>query len=335
MNSSKYLRISLKLLAFFCIALLVLVIIFFAITSITPIPISFVIRKIFDTPISTEPNNYFLYENEVSLIKNISYPSKYKNNVADLYLPKEGSNHPLIIWIHGGAYVGGDKRDVKEYATVLAANGYAVFSANYERAPESKYPNQIRQIEEIYKFAAKESEKYNLDLNNLFLAGDSAGAHMISQFALIQTSLEYANIMNFNQVMDIDTIKGILLYCGPYNVRKIDEIKNKTISFLFSQAAWAYFGSKNWQRDFGDVATIKNHVTAKFPPVFITDGNSSFKEHALELIEELRKLNTETDYFFPDNKSSLHEYQFKLDTDDGMRSIELTLNFLKEKQKTD
>lgn len=40
--------------------------------------------------------------------KEISYPSKYKNNNMDIYTPKvEKKKLPILFWMHGGAYVGG------------------------------------------------------------------------------------------------------------------------------------------------------------------------------------------------------------------------------------
>jgi len=41
---------------------------------------------------------------------------------------------PVVIWIHGGAFVGGDKKDVRTYASAICANGYNVVSMNYEMA---------------------------------------------------------------------------------------------------------------------------------------------------------------------------------------------------------
>lgn len=63
---------------------------------------------------------------------------------------------------------------------------------NYALAPEEQYPVPIYQITEMYKHLLVRQDEYELDLNQLFLAGDSAGAHMISQFALIQTNEIYA-----------------------------------------------------------------------------------------------------------------------------------------------
>ena len=333
--NNKYLKRILKILLWGAGIIISLAIVFVILVNITPIPTSLVIRKIFDKSPATKPSNYENFYNKVHVVKNLEYPSKYKDNKADLYLPKTGDSFPIIIWVHGGGFVGGDKTDTKEYATMLSSYGYAVLSINYQRAPELNYPNQLKQLEEAYNYLVSISSSYNIDISNLFFAGDSAGAHLVAQFSLIQTSTEYANKINFNQVVPKKDIKGLLLYCGPFNVSKISEIKNRYISFIFSQAAWAYFGNKNWEKLYGDITTIKNHVTKDYPPVFITDGNTlSFEEHARELVTVLE--NKEifvSSYFIPKEIKAIHEYQFKLDTDIGMKSLDLTLEFLEQYKK--
>ena len=323
-------KLMIKLLKYFILIILCIVTLFIIIVNITPNLISKIVRREFNKGIATKPKNYEKYVEKVNRIVDLRYSSKYADNLFDLYLPKESENHPIIIWLHGGAFVGGDKKDVEEYATLLAARGYAVLSANYERAPELKYSNQLKQIEEIYSYTLKIAQTYNLNTEDLYLAGDSAGAHLVAQFTLIQTSEEYASIMNFNQIVPENGIKGLLLYCGPYNVQKIKDVKNKIAAFLFSQTSWAYFGTKNWEEKYGEIATIKHHIPKTFPRVFITDGNTgSFEEHAKELAIELEKKQISVATFFiPKETKTNHEYQFKLDTEAGLNSLEETIKFL-------
>ena len=50
---------------------------------------------------------------------------------------------PCIVWVHGGAYAGGDKEDVTAYAKHLASFGYIVISMNYSLAPKAQYPTPL------------------------------------------------------------------------------------------------------------------------------------------------------------------------------------------------
>ncbi|APH17125.1 alpha/beta hydrolase fold family protein [Clostridium sporogenes] len=109
----------------------------------------------------------------------------------------EESKCPTIIRGHGGAFVGGDKEQVDIFATTLASNGYVVLLMNYELAPEAKYPISIMQLEEFYSHIASIKTKYSIDKNQLFFAGDSAGAQIVSQFLAIQTNKEFPDKMRF------------------------------------------------------------------------------------------------------------------------------------------
>ena len=96
------------------------------------------------------PPGYEEEEKKVSVKKDLRYPSEYPQNTWDLYLPKDEKNvpWPLVLWVHGGGFVGGDKYGVSNICVLLAAKGYAVASMNYAWAPENVFPVQIRQIGE-------------------------------------------------------------------------------------------------------------------------------------------------------------------------------------------
>jgi len=80
----------------------------------------------------------------------------------------------------------------------------------------------------------------------IFFAGDSAGAQIASQFVDIQTNKELAKNMGMQQIIREDSIKGALLYCGPYDVKLLDNSKgNHLLKFLLGQSAWSYIREKN------------------------------------------------------------------------------------------
>ena len=70
----------------------------------------------------------------------LTYESKYKENTYDIYYPKQQGPVPVLFWVHGGGFVGGDKSGVKEFATKLVSDAnIAVVAMNYELAPDSEY----------------------------------------------------------------------------------------------------------------------------------------------------------------------------------------------------
>ncbi|WP_256972867.1 alpha/beta hydrolase [Clostridium botulinum] len=325
-----------KIVLILCILIITPVII----VNATPTPVALITRKMFEKQIPTKPSNYQVYENKVVKIKDLSYKSKDKKNNYDVYIPKgaEKIKCPTIIWVHGGAFVGGDKKQVDIFATTLASNGYVILSMNYELAPEAKYPIPIMQLEEFYSHIASIKTKYPIDENQLFFAGDSAGAQIVSQFLAIQTNKAFADKMGSKQIVPKDSIKGALLYCGPYD---IEQPANPNTSFLtkfwLNQTAWVYIGKRNYQdsEEIKEMSTV-NYVTKDFPPSFITDGNTaSFESHGKELAKKLEQNNVEaqTLFFSKEQYITEHEYQFKLDNEPGFKVLQDSINFLKNHTK--
>src|SRR5580765_3753607 len=70
---------------------------------------------------------------------------------ADVYRHRQKADRPVVVWIHGGALIGGHRgqvpRRVKEH--ILTA-GYALISLDYRLAPETKLPDIIQDIEDAF-----------------------------------------------------------------------------------------------------------------------------------------------------------------------------------------
>ena len=321
--------------------LLVVVLSLGLVFNISPVAGSLLIRKLFDTPPQLPPDD-LSFSDQVTVTNNIPYGAA-KDEVLDLYLPKEADGVcPLIIWVHGGAFVGGDKRDVTCFAQALAYNGFAVAAINYTRAPEAKYPTPVLQTGKAYTFLKETYEAAeSLDTTRVFFAGDSAGAHIAAQFMVLQTNEAYrdaflaAHNPEAFPLITKDALKGALLYCGPYSVERMVSVTNPFMKFLVSQTGWAYFGSKNFGgTPAGKEANLVEHVTSGFPVPFITDGNFlTFPDHAKELSEHLTAQGVPVQTLFFDGEPEVveHEFQFDLKEDAGRLALEQTLEFLSKR----
>lgn len=228
----------------------------------------------------------------VQIIKDISYPSAYSQNQLDIYLPQPLRHKcPLILWVHGGAFIAGDKAGTENWAVSLASEEIAVASVNYRWAPEEHWPVQVRQLEEACCWLAGEAEKYGIDMGRVVIAGDSAGAHMAAQFALIHTSQAFREASGIAPVLKPGALRGALLYCGPYDISQMAMPQNRKIRFFMSRVGWSYLGKKHWQgTELAKLMTVRQFVTEDFPPAYITDGNTfSFEAQGRALAEELRR----------------------------------------------
>jgi len=242
-----------------------------------------------------------------------------------------------VVMAHGGAFIGGDKLDNRIYAVELAARGYAVANMNYGRAPESRYPSPLAQIDEACRFLATSAEYFGLDMGSFFLAGDSAGAHMMAQYAAIRTNPDYAASMGFAPAAFPASPRGILLFCGPYDLSLIDDPGiSPPVRAVFRFLGDVYFGRRDWrERPEAAQASLSDHLSPDFPPAFITDGNWwSFEARGRALASRLEALGVPVTTLFHDRKKGRlgHEYQFILDTPAGWGTFEAVLGFLNDHQ---
>lgn len=306
--------------------------------QVSPYPGAFIIGHLFGGEVTVQDQlRYDQAQPHVQVIKDETYTSKYASNTFDIYYPKDTEEKvPVVFWVHGGGYVGGDKYALFEYATYLVHEvGVAVVAINYEHAPDSIYPGQVTQLDEAYRYIYDKSEQYPmLDLNRVFFGGDSAGAQIAAQYVVIQSNPTYAQEMNITPQVTKEHLLGYLSYCGPLDLVQMKDAKssNAFMNFFMDTVAWSLLGTKNWYNSPAiDQLSLINHITEDFPPSYITDGNAfSFQDQGIAFSQKLESYGIETKtLFFKDSTEEVtHEYQFSFGEDNAKKSLELTIDFL-------
>jgi acetyl esterase/lipase len=110
---------------------------------------------------------------------NIPYVENgHHRQVLDLYVPDESSDKPwpLVIWIHGGAWLGGSRANPP--VMFLTHKGFAVASIDYRFSQDAIWPAQIFDCKAAVRFLRANAVKYNLDADHFGVGGDSAGGHL-------------------------------------------------------------------------------------------------------------------------------------------------------------
>ena len=303
---------------------------------LSPWPAVWLLRHGEDGP-SGAPAGYEEKTAGVTVRKDLVYESEYGKNTFDLYLPEAEETDekaPLILWVHGGAFVAGDKSGLDIWGHLLASEGYAAAAMNYEWAPEAAWPAQIIQIRECMEAVRKLAEEgMPVDMDRVFLAGDSAGAHMAAQAAALCFNPEYREKTGLESPLDEESLRGVLLYCGPYELSGFANIENKMLNYFMNKIGQSYVGELFWQKSGKtEFLNIIPWMTADCPPVYITDGNTgSFESQGRHLGEALRGLGVEVKerYYGKEEGAVNHEYQMQLTTPQGQACWEDTLEFLR------
>lgn len=106
----------------------------------------------------------------------VSY-GPHQRNVFDLYLAKSDKPTPLIIFIHGGGFLAGDKKGVNPQMVKLALeNGISVASLNYRYSSQAPYPAPMTDSARAVQFIRSKAKEYNLRPDRVACFGGSAGA---------------------------------------------------------------------------------------------------------------------------------------------------------------
>lgn len=318
-------------------AITILIVAMLIFIACSPLPVVWAVKMVLNPSAHKNVAGYEEIAAQVEVVKNREYPSEYGKNKYDVYLPKTAQERlPTILWVHGGAFVTGTKEETENYAVMLANEGYAVVCMDYEWVPDIVYPGQAMQVHECFAELERVKDTYHLDIDHLILAGDSAGAYIAAQAALISTNSEYAQLLNVESTIPAENLKAMLLYCGVYDASDLIDTGNKLFDFCASRLGWALFGDRNWaEGDAAKTSAIEDYVTVQFPPSFITDGNDgSFESQSRGFATKLDHIGVRTEALFFDKEefgSVEHEFQFDIgDGADGTLCYQKTLAFLKE-----
>lgn len=246
-------------------------------------------------------------------------------------LPAAGDGpFPVVVWVHGGAWISGSKDYIANYLRLIAAKGFAVVGIDYAIAPGATYPTPVVQTNAALAFLSRNAAGLKLDMSRFALAGDSAGAQIAAQTAITLTDPAYAARTGLVPGADGAHLKGLVLFCGGFDARNLS-FEGAFGSFLRT-VFWSYFGARDFAADprLADFS-IPPNLHSGLPPIFISAGNADpLEPQSRAVAERAEELGIRTDaLFFPkDHVPPLgHEYQFTLD-EAGGEALARSLAFL-------
>lgn len=127
----------------------------------------------------------------------VSYANQSDSQVMDIYFHKSRKKSPVIVLIHGGAFMfGNQKMELIKPVIKMAVNkGYVVASVDYRKSNESKFPSSIFDIKSSVLYLKSHSKEYGIDSNKIILWGESAGGYLALMAALTPTVSKFEKNM--------------------------------------------------------------------------------------------------------------------------------------------
>ncbi len=171
----------------------------------------------------------------VTVARNLAYGEDARQ-VLDVYQPIWRAGAPVVIFIHGGAYVRGDKdlyggEMYGNIATWFARQGMLGINATYRLASQAKWPSGAEDVGRMVKWAQDNASKYGGDPNRITLIGHSAGATHVASY-VFDKSLQPAGGPG---------VAGAVLISGRYRLSYDPADPNgKNMQAYFGEDASAY-----------------------------------------------------------------------------------------------
>ncbi len=215
--------------------------------------------------------DYGLKEPEVIIsYKDILYGEDPLWQRLDVYRPKLKTGElPVIVSVHGGAWIYGDKELYRFYCMELAKRGFAVINFTYRLTPEYKFPAPIEDTNYVFCWMVENALKYKLNLNRVYAVGDSAGAHTLGIYMNICTNTKYAKNYNI-QTPKYLKIQAIALNCGKYMIPDFSKMDKITAAIMKE-----YLQDRTNVDDL-NLLNIAKYVTSNFPPTFLMTSIGDF-----------------------------------------------------------
>jgi arylformamidase len=192
---------------------------------------------------------------------------KNERQTLDVYAPADGSDHPVVLWIHGGGWRQGDKRNVQRKPQAFVEKGFLFVSINYRFVPQVTVKEMTGDVAKAIRWVHDHAKEFGGKPDSIFVMGHSAGAHLA---ALVCTDERYLKA----EGLPLSIIKG----CVPVDTAAYDIPKRfKDAGPAGAEAGKAIFeGDEATHRDLSPITFVaKNTVMPPFLILHVADRPDS------------------------------------------------------------
>ncbi len=217
--------------------------------------------------------------------RDLPYVAKgHERQKLDLYLPKDSTNLPLIIWIHGGAFRMGSKN--MGVPLDYLSDGYAIASLNYRLSQHAVFPAQIEDCKSAVRWLRANAKKFNLDSDRFGSWGPSAGGHLA---AMLGTAGDVKEFDVGENLAFSSRVQAVVDYFGPTDFLQMDDHRlpnGQVHNTPDSPESQLIGGPIQENKEKTGRANPAAYVTKDDPPFLIVHGDSDplVPHHQSELL---------------------------------------------------
>ena len=200
----------------------------------------------------------------------------------DLYMPADAEDVPVLFFVHGGAWVTGDKANLRNIGRTFAQRGIGVVLPNYRLSRAVTHPAHTEDVASAFTWTVNNIADYGGNPDQLFAGGHSAGGHVVSLLVFDDTYFAPHNL-------DRTAIQGVISSSGVY---QIDDWILQWAKNAFSH------NPQDW--DAVSPLALVNNEDANTPPFLLLYAEDDYAELIVEselMHERLQSANIESDLY--------------------------------------
>ncbi|WP_158782967.1 alpha/beta hydrolase [Pantoea sp. BAV 3049] len=262
-----------------------------------------------------------------------------KDNRLDVVYPQSLVFHrlPVVVLVHGGGWVGGNKESMLPYARLIAAEGYLVVNVEYTRVPAGSFPQPLFELNQAVEYVRNPS-RWPADMSRVFLSGDSAGANIVSTYAALLASTMLQQQLELIPSVTHQQLKGIIVHSGVYDLSALYmQLDDENILLRWAgQNVIAEYSNESPPSDkrLKEMSALP-WLNALYPPVYIsaTENDMLTKSQTLPFIALLEKLNVPvcSQIYLKEYEESLtHDFNVNLRFQASQSVLAQSLRFLQK-----
>ena len=183
----------------------------------------------------------------VEVMRDIAY-GEHERHRLDVFRKPGAEGAPVLVFVHGGGFVAGDKRSAEtpfydNIGTAAALHGFVGVTITYRLAPEHKFPSGVEDLAAVVHWLNANVANFGGDPDKIVLSGQSAGATHVAGYVAHKS----------HHAVDGGGIAGAILMSGIYD----------TLSCARNEVHLAYYGED--PRGWGPASCMAGLLNTSIP----------------------------------------------------------------------
>jgi acetyl esterase/lipase len=226
------------------------------------------------------------------VFKDVAYVADgHRQQRLDIFLPRNPGPHPLIVYVHGGAWRAGTKQDMPLGS--LIEEGFAVASVDYRLSTVAPFPAQMHDIKAAIRYLRAHAAEYGFDAKRFAVAGSSAGGHLAALTGVSNGNAELEGKLGAHRDQS-SYVQAIMSFFGASNLQTIlGQSTEHGLSVRVPALQLLLGGQPDEKPALAKLASPVAHVDAHVPPLLLIHGDADPQmpfEQSRELEAAYRKV---------------------------------------------